>query len=416
MLEKQIREVYQYQKEYFKNLSLGSSRALLADVDLKDYNIKIISGIKQSGKSTLLMQFLNQVSTFNFLSFEDPRLSNFEVSDFFKLEQIFQENYGSDVYFFDEIQNIDGWEQFIRSLHDKKIKVIISGSNASLLNTEFGTTLTDRQISYELYPFSYNEFLTSQNKTEGIDSFGEFLEMGGFPEYLKTKNRNILVRLFNDIVYRDIIVRHGLRNAKVVKELVIYLATNIGKEFSFNKLAKTFEMGSVNTALSYISYLEDAYLFFTVPRFSYSLKQQARNPKKIYGVDSGLVSNLSLSFSNDKERLLENVVFIELKRRGKNILYYRNKGECDFVVSKNKKIENIIQVCFELNHDNLQQELSGLYEAMDELNSDSGLILTMNQDDKIVQGNKTIIVTPVWKWMLNYTPRPLQSKNHFFFD
>ena len=226
------------------------------------------------------------------------------------------------------------------------------------------------------------------------------MESGGFPEYLNSNNRNVLIQLFNDLIYRDIIVRHGLRNAKVVRELGVYLATNIGKEFSFNNLAKTFELGSVNTVLSYISFFEDAYLFFTVPRFSYSLKKQAKNLKKIYGIDSGLISNLSLSFSKDKGRLLENMVFIELKRRAKDIFYYRNKGECDFVVSKNKQLENTIQVCYELNHDNLQREVTGIVEAMDELNINSGLILTMNQDDQIVKGNKNIIVKPVWKWML----------------
>ncbi len=400
LLEQQIKEVFQYQREYFEKLSTGTPRTLLNEVDLTDYHIKIVTGIRRCGKSTLLMQLLNEVNYFNFLSFEDPRLSHFEVNDFFKLERIFQADNDSEVYFFDEIQNIEGWERFIRILHDKKIRVVLSGSNASLLSKELGTSLTGRQITYELFPFSYNEYLMHRNKNQGISSFEEFLELGGFPEYLNSNNRNVLIQLFNDLIYRDIIVRHGLRNAKVVRELGVYLATNIGKEFSFNNLAKTFELGSVNTVLSYISFFEDAYLFFTVPRFSYSLKQQAKNPKKIYGIDSGLISNLSLSFSKDKGRLLENMVFIELKRRAKDIFYFRNKGECDFVVSKNKQLENLIQVCYELNHDNLQRELTGIVEAMDELNINSGLILTMNQDDQIVQDNKNIIVMPAWKWML----------------
>lgn len=400
LLEQQIKEVFQYQKEYFEKLSIGTPRNLLNKVDLTDYHIKIVTGIRRCGKSTLLMQLLNKINYFNFLSFEDPRLSQFEVNDFFKLERIFQADNDSEVYFFDEIQNIEGWERFIRILHDKKIRVVLSGFNASLLSKELGTSLTGRQITYELFPFSYSEYLTHRNKDQGISSFEEFLEFGGFPEYLNSNNRNVLIQLFNDLIYRDIIVRHGLRNAKVVRDLGIYLATNIGKEFSFNNLAKTFELGSVNTVLSYISFFEDAYLFFTVPRFSYSLKQQAKNQKKIYGIDSGLISNLSLSFSKDKGRLLENMVFIELKRRTKDIFYFRNKGECDFVVSKNQKIENLIQVCYELNSDNLQRELNGLLEAMDELNINSGLILTMNQDDQITQNNKNIIVKPVWKWML----------------
>ncbi len=400
LLEQQISEVYQYQKEYFEKLSTGTRRTLLNDVKLTDYHVKIITGIRRSGKSTLMMQLLNQTKDFNFLSFEDPRLAQFEVNDFFKLERIFKADNNTDIYFFDEIQNIVGWERFIRTLHDKKIKVVISGSNASLLSKELGTSLTGRQITYELFPFSYGEYLLNGNKEQGISSFEDFLELGGFPEYLNSNNKSVLLQLFDDLIYRDIVVRHGLRNAKVVRELGVYLATNIGKEFSYNKLAKTFELGSVNTMLSYISYFEDAYLFFTVPRFSYSLKQQAKNQKKIYCIDSGLIGNISLSFSKNKGRLLENMVFIELQRRAKNVFYYRNKGECDFVVLKNQHIENLIQVCYELNYDNLQRELNGLKEAMDELKLNTGLILTMNQHDKISQGDKNIIVKPVWVWML----------------
>ena len=400
LLEQQIKEVYQYQKKYFEKISTGIQRRLLDDIDLTDSHVKIITGIRRSGKSTLLLQLLEKVGDFNFLSFEDPRLAGFEVSDFFKLERIFQTNNKTGIYFFDEIQNIVGWEQFIRTLHDKKVKAIISGSNASLLSKELGTSLTGRQISYELFPFSYNEYLAQCNKKQGLTSFNQYLESGGFPEYLSAGKPEILTQLFNDLIYRDIVVRHGIRNANAVKELGVYLASNIGKEFSYNKLANTFDLGSVNTVRSYLSYFGDAYLFFTVPRFSYSLKNQTKNQKKIYGIDPGLMSNLSLSYSKDKGRILENTVFIDLKRRKKEVFYYRNKGECDFIVSKNRQIENAIQVCYELNQDNLKRELNGLLEAMDELKLNSGLILTMNQEDQFAENNKKIIVRPVWKWML----------------
>lgn len=400
LLEQQIREVYQYQKAYFKKASTGIPRNLLNDVDLKDDHVKIITGIRRSGKSTLLMQILKGIENFNFLSFEDPRLAGFDVNDFFKLERIFQTDNSTEIYFFDEIQNIKGWEQFVRTLHDKKIKVILSGSNASLLSKELGTSLTGRQLTYELFPFSYWEFLKLMDEEQNVDSFQKYLEMGGFPEFLKSANTSMLTHLFNDLIYRDIVARHGLRNADTVRDLGVYLASNIGKEFSYNKLAKTFELGSVHTMKSYISYFSDAYLFFTVHRFSYSLKQQEKNQKKIYGIDTGLMTNLSLSFSKDKGRMLENLVFIELKRQQKEIYYYKNKGECDFVVTNNKEIESIIQVCYELNADNMTREINGLKEAMDELGVSNGLILTFNQDDKIQDVETSIIVMPVWKWML----------------
>ena len=399
LLEHQIRAVYEYQVEYYTNLSTGTPRTELNSIDLSVDHVSIISGIRRCGKSTLLRQLARKKNSTCFLSFEDPRLTQFEVNDFFKLEKIFEQTDDSKIYFFDEIQHVEGWERFIRVLHDKKTRVVLSGSNASILSRELGTSLTGRQITYELFPFSFTEYLALKNQTPGPDSFSGYLLLGGFPDYLTSSNQNVLISLYNDLIYRDIIVRHGLRNAKVVRELGVYLATNIGKEFSSNKLATIFELGSVNTVLSYLSYFEDAYLFFTVPHFSWSAKQQARNPKKIYGIDTGLIRSLSLSFSGDQGRLLENVVFIELKRRGKDVYYYRSGNECDFVVVKDHLVEMLIQVCFELNADNLQRELTGLTQAMDELDMQTGLILTMHQEDQIVKGNRKVTVQPVWKWI-----------------
>jgi predicted AAA+ superfamily ATPase len=284
-------------------------------------------------------------------------------------------------------------------LHDKQQKVIVTGSNAKILSKELGTSLTGRQISLEVFPFSYAEYLVHFNLHAGVESFSGYFQLGGMPEFLKTKNRDVLLNLYNDLIYRDIVVRHGLRNPKIVKELGVYLATNTGKEFSFNNMAKTFELGSSNTAASYISYFEDAYLFFTVPRFSYSLKQQAKNPKKIYGIDTGLIANLSMSFSKDQGRLLENLVFIHLKRLGKEVYYYRQKGECDFIVSKNNQVEMAIQVCYDLNTDNLSREVNGLAEALHELELSEGFIFTFSQKDELNKDEKTIRVIPVWEWM-----------------
>ncbi len=400
LLEQQIRDVYEYQKEYYTKLSTGTPRKTLGKIDLDNYFIKVLTGVRRCGKSTLMLQLAGKQKSVNFLSFEDPRLSQFEVNDFFKLEKIFEENKKSSVYFIDEIQNVEGWERFIRVLHDKKTKVVISGSNADLLSKELGTKLTGRQITYELFPFSYAEFLVHTKLKGGLASFQRFLFSGGFPEYVTTTKLDVLIHLYNDIIFRDIVVRHGLRNSRVIRDIGVYFASNIGKEFSYNKLAVNFELGSVNTIQSYVSYFEDAYLFFTVPRFSFSLKQQAKNQKKVYGVDTGLITNLSLSFSKDIGRLLENAVFIAFRRMGKKIYYYKNTGECDFVVTKGGYIEHLVQVCYELNSDNLQRETKGLLDAMNVLNKTSGLILTMDQTDRILEGNKIIEVLPVWQWLL----------------
>jgi len=399
MLELQIEEVLEYQTKSNKEILEGTPREITDKIDLTDNQVKILTGIRRCGKSTALLQIARKYSHYNYLSFEDPRLSAFSVNDFFKLEKIFGRIGNSELFFFDEIQNVDGWEKYVRVLQDKKKRVIVTGSNARMLSRELGTSLTGRQISLEVYPFSYAEYLTHFNLSSGVESFSGYFQFGGMPEFLNTKNRDVLLNLYNDLIYRDIVVRHGLRNPKIVKELGVFLATNVGKEFSYSSLAKTFELGSSNTVASYISYFEDAYLFFTVPRFSYSLKQQAKNPKKIYGIDTGLITNLSMSFSKDRGRLLENLVYIHLKRLGKEIFYYRQKGECDFIVSENSKVEMAVQVCYDLNTDNLRREVNGLGEALSVLGLNEGYIFTFNQKDELEKDGKRISVIPVWKWM-----------------
>lgn len=399
MLESEIQEVLEYQAESLREMQEGTPREVRAKVGLTDHHVRILTGIRRCGKSTVLLQIARKYSHFNYLSFEDPRLSTFRVNDFFKLEKVFAKAGSSDLFFFDEIQNVDGWEGYVRVLHDKKKKVIVTGSNAKILSKEMGTSLTGRQISLDVFPFSFPEYLAHFNLDAGVESFSGYFKLGGMPEFLNTKNKDVLLNLYNDLIYRDIVVRHSLRNPKVVRELGVYLASNIGKEFSYNNLSKAFDLGSSNTVASYISYFEDAYLFFTVPRFSYSLKQQVKNPKKIYGIDTGLVALLSMSFSKDLGRLLENLVFLHFKRLGKEVYYYRQKGECDFIIASGNKVEMAVQVCYDLNADNLPREENGLLEALNELDLSEGTILTFKQKDELQKEGKTIRIIPVWEWM-----------------
>lgn len=403
LLLSQIKEVFDYQSDYVNDIGAGTPRDITKKIDLLDTHVKILTGIRRSGKSTVLLQLARQYPKFNFFNFEDPRLSNFDVNDFFKLEKIFEENGAKEIFFFDEIQNVEAWEKYVRVLHDKKKKVVITGSNAKILSKELGTSLTGRQISYEIFPFSFSEFLAHLKLKANVNTFSDYLNLGGMPEYLNSGKRDVLLNLYDDLIYRDIVVRHSLRNPKVVREMGVFLATNTGKEFSFANLTKTFELGSTNTAIAYISYFEDAYMFFAVPRFSYSLKQQAKNPKKIYCVDTGLASNLSMSFSKDIGRLLENMVYIHLRRLTCKVFYYRKKGECDFIAVRNKKVEMVIQVCYELTSENMKREINGLLEALVETNSREGYILTFNQKEEFNQDGKMIKAFPVWEWLLEKT-------------
>ena len=401
MLKTTIKKVVQAQTKELSAFDFGVKRDNLSNLKPLKGVASVLSGIRRCGKSTLMQQIKKTTPKAYYFNFDDPKGAGFKVEDFEKLDQVFSEEFGeSNFYFFDEIQNVDKWELFIRKLVDNKKQVIITGSNASLLSKELGTRLTGRHLRTEIFPFSFNEFLKYKKQKPSIDSFKNYFEKGGFPEYLSQKKPQLLEELLNDIIARDIVVRQKLRERKTIKELTVYLLSNLGKEFSFNNLKKTFNLGSVNTAISFISYLEDSYLLFTIEKFDYSIKKRLIAPKKVYCIDNGFASINSVSFSEDKGRMLENIVFLGLKRRQQETYYFKEKNECDFVVRKNTKIIKAMQVCFNLNEENKNREINGLMDAMEKFNLNEGLILTYNQEDKLQEKGKTLIVKPVWKWLL----------------
>jgi uncharacterized protein len=405
ILKETLRSIVRAQRKEVDSAEYGIDRTLTEKIDLNLPFAIVLSGIRRCGKSTLLRQVMKTTNSPYYFNLEDPRATSFEVGDFQKLDEIFREEYGeSDYYFFDEIQNVEKWELFVRTMLDKKKHFLITGSNASLLSRELGTKLTGRHLRYELFPFSYGEFLKFTSKKTGADSFGEYLQKGGFPEYLKYGRSEILHELFNDIIMRDIVVRHKLRSPKSIKEMALFLTTNVGTEFSYNNLAKTFGLGSTNSAIAFVSYLEDSYLLFTVSKFDYSLKKQTVNPKKAYSIDNGLAGTNSVAFSSNTGRMLENCVFLELRRAGKEVFYFREDKECDFLVKEKNAITGAIQVCYTLNEDNKKREIDGLMEALEKFDLPTGLILTFDQEDEIEISGKTIKITPAWRWFQSALP------------
>ena len=400
MIRKEIlKEIIKSQKDWILSLQQGVVRE--DEVILSPSFALVISGIRRCGKSTFLSQILKKQKKWYYLNLEDPKLTGFELSDFERVKDLFEEIYGKGgTYFFDEIQNIAGWEKFIRNLVDKKNQVVITGSNASLLSRELGTKLTGRYRRIELFPFSFREFLKFSGIPESLNSYERFLTKGGFPEFLKEENEEDLHELLNDVIMRDIAVRFGIKNTQLLKKLAIYLLTNVGKEFSYNSLKNNFEVKSVQSVIDYLSYFEDAYLLFYVPRFSYSYKQQQVNPKKVYSIDNGFSYANSVSFSKDKGKMLENQVFLELRRRYKDIFYYQDDGECDFILKEKEKIVQAIQVCYDFNDENQEREINGLIKSLNNFKLDEGIILTFNQEDTFEIEGKKINVLPVWKWMI----------------
>ncbi len=386
------------QKKQILKTDSGITRETLDIVPLSRDFISIISGIRRCGKSTLLQQLMQKAETdYAYFNFEDPRIFGFEVNDFPKLEEALGD---CTYFFFDEIQNIEGWELFVRKLHDKGKIICVTGSNASLLSRELGTRLTGRNIQFELFPFNFNEFCRFYGCEKDNKSVVNYLEQGGFPAFLKNPHIPYLQQLFKDILFRDIIARHGVRKSKTIESIALFLISNVGKEYSLNGLKNAFDVGSANSVSDYISWLEDSYLIFSLPRFSWSLKSISKAPKKIYTIDTGFALANSHSFSKDKGRLFENLIYLNLRRTGKEIFYFKEKGECDFIVKEKNTVTQAIQACFELNADNLQREVNGLREAMDFFDLEEGIIVTKSQNDLFITDDKKISVVSADKWLI----------------
>lgn len=397
LLEQAIKEIAQSQEKNFTSQETGVERDLLDHIDTKVPHAIIISGIRRCGKSTLLKQLMQRTGECNFFNFEDSRADGFELGDFEKLDRVFRETRpGVSCYYFDEIQIVPEWERYVRGELDLGKKFVITGSNASMLSRELGTRLTGRHLTYELFPFSYSEALRMKSQSPSLSAFKDYAERGGFPEYVKFGSQDILQQLFRDIVTRDVVVRYRLRNAAIVQNLASYLISNVGAEFSYAGLAKTFGV-TTKSITEYVPYFEASYMLFTVPMFSYSYRKTLVNPKKIYAIDPGFIKANTVSFTDNNGSLLENIVYLQLRRshRANSIFYYRGKRECDFIVTEKNRPVQAIQVCYKLTEDNLRREIDGVSEAMRELKLNRGLIITMDQTDRF--GDVEVI--PAWKWL-----------------
>lgn len=366
--------------------------------------ILVVSGVRRCGKSILIRKSLPSSEPGLYLNFEDPRLVDFESSDFPKLE-LLRDQLEKKSILLDEVQSVEGWEIFARSLHEKGQKLYITGSNASMLSRELGTRLTGRYKQIELFPFSYNEFLAFKNLSPGEETFETYFLTGGFPEFLQNKDLEYLRTLFRDILTRDVAVRKNISNETSLIRLGVFLCSNVGKPFSYSRMGNLLEIKSVRTVIDYCDYLEESYLFDLIPMYSPSIRKQIANPKKAFCVDPALASANSLSFSKDLGRKLENYVYLHLRRSFKEIQYFQNKeSECDFVVKWNEEIIGAIQVCWDVNSDNLHREIRGLKVALSETKAPKGVLLTWNQED-VFDG---IIAIPVWKWLLRPAKEFLQ--------
>lgn len=378
--------------------------------------IKVIMGVRRCGKS-VLAHLLLKGKDYGYINFDDERfigIKSGELNNF--LEELKEIGPGFKYLFLDEIQNIEGWELFVNRLKRMGYNFIITGSNSRLLSRELAAHLTGRYLSAELYPFSFREFLKFKNtaiteKDMHITEkralikrmLNEYLEYGGFPEVFNAPARgNYLRELYDKTITRDIVSRYNIKYVRDLKEIALYAISNFSSRFSYNKIKKIFEIKSVHTIKSYINYLEEAYLLFQVNNFSYKLKEQFKQAKKIYCIDTGMIQSIVPRASIDYGRLIENVVFLELKRQDKEVYFYSKPDfEVDFLIKEGRDIKQLIQVCYSTKKEGTKKrEVKTLLTASKQLRCNNLLVITWDEERQEKTGPKTITFTPLWKWLL----------------
>lgn len=424
------------QKDNFKRLIADSQEKDLSYVMDRDLKIplnigKVISliGVRRSGKTHLLYSIINKLrkaadsKNIVYVNFEDDRLFPLALKDLSHLLDAYYEMYpdkkNEKVYFFfDEIQNVPNWEKFIRRLYDtENCSVFITGSSAKLLGKEIATGLRGRTLSYEVFPLSFAELLrfkeikpdlfSSKSQARIRNTLNDFFIRGGFPEIIKY-DQAVFIKTLQEyidlIMYRDVIERYGISNTFLLKRLIKFCFSNISTLVSFNKLYNDFKSEGLsisrNTVYEYISYLEDAYALFTVPVYAKSLREQWRNPRKIYSVDVGFKTAMDYPLSADVGRVIENIVFLELRKKTEQIYYFKGKQEVDFYYVLDGR-EHLLNVCYEMESSaTREREIRGLVEAMNRFSLKEGTIVTSDHKELIKAADGKINVVPLGEWLL----------------
>jgi len=382
--------------------------------------VKVIMGIRRCGKSILSYQLLKD-KPFAYINFDDENLANLTAEDLNDVLEVFYEVYGDFKYILlDEIQNIAGWELFVNRLQRQGFNAIVTGSNAHLLSRELSTHLTGRNITLKLFPFSFREFIKYHGvvvknadllstKERGLlkKKLEEYISVGGFPEVVKdpANKKAYLQSLYSDILNKDIIIRYKIKFSKTLREIANSLMSNTASHVSFNKIKNMFNLKSVHTPLNYLSFLEESFLFFLVPRFSYKAKERVIATRKIYAIDTGMIGALSVSFSRNIGKIYENMVFLELAGRMtlSEIYYWQDiyQNEVDFVVKGGRNINELIQVCYDTgNYDTKKREVSALLKSGKELKCRKLTIITDDYEALESAGGRKIKFIPLWKWLL----------------
>lgn len=386
-------------------------------------HIKDIVGIRRSGKTTILYQIIKLLITQEiehknivFLNFDDPDVQAASFDDLIKTIEKINPNISH--VFFDEIQQKKEWERWLRTVYDTKkyTQVFISGSSASLLTQDVGRVLSGRHVTFVVFPFSFKEYLTfvgwknftpdhlEYNRNKLLHYMESYIEGGGFPEVIgqnEFQRKLILTNIYNDILSRDIASRFNA-SYDIAQKISYHLLSNNGKEFSFRSIANATEL-SIETVDKYLGFLKESFIILTLDVFSYKTKVQFKQNKKAYCIDTGLRNAVSFKISEDRGRLAENLVFIELKRRGKDVYYWKNeKVEVDFVVKEGLGPTDILQVCWDITDGKTKKrEVKGLVEALQTFKLKQGIVITEDYSRIENIESKKVTFVPLWKWLLS---------------
>lgn len=390
-----------------------------------------ITGPRRAGKSFVMRQMIKKLinngqnpKDIMHVNLEDPRFTESGVLFLEKIFQAYREYISpqnTPILFLDEIQEIEGFEKWIRMMHElSKAKIIISGSNASLLSRELGTLLTGRHIDMEVFPLSFGEFLSFNNIvfTNKLDLIGreweikgalrKYIEYGSFPEVtLSEQKKEILLSYFEDTITKDLLRRYKIKKAQDMRSIAKYYLSNIAALSTFKSIERALDM-SITSVKSYTGYLEQAYLVFPLKRFSFKVREQEKSPRKIYAIDTGLCNAVGFRFSENYGRLAENVVFMALKRQqnlnpNMELFYWKDvhHREVDFVVKEGLEIKSLIQVCWNMHNEKTRnREMRSLAKAMKELNVTKAMIITDETEGEEKLHDNKVKLIPLWKWLL----------------
>ena len=377
--------------------------------------IKLITGPRRAGKSVYALQILSG-KNYAYLNFDDTQLLGSFNED--AVMQALAEVYpGYEYLLLDEVQNLDSWDAWVSKLSRRRVNMVITGSNANLLSSEMSTFLTGRYVEIQILPFSMEETLKYRaapinaelpnEKAKLLMEMEDYLKKGGYPEIVK--NREIeqayLTALFDSIILKDVAQRHKIRKITELYDLADYLISNYSNPLSYNEIAEELSLGSVTTVKKFCGYLAEPYLFFYLPRYNNKLKEMKKAPRKVYVVDNGFIYTRSFELSSNNGRQLENMVFIELLRRGydlkKSLFYYRtsNDKEVDFVTREGRKVTSLIQVSYDISKTKTRErELDALVKASEELKCEDLTLITWDEDASVEYKGNSIQIVSISKW------------------